>query len=164
MKIVVFSDAHGDKLAVLSIIRNNLTADMLISLGDSELPNSFLQENDIIAIKGNYPLDAGFVYEKLITVGKKRIFLTHGHKYNVRRGVDKLYYKALETEADIVLYGHTHIPKTDKVNNILIINPGSIYKPRNFDNPTYLRIEIENGVINYKYIDLASHNVASKQY
>jgi len=164
MKIVVFSDAHGDKQAVESILRNNLMADMIISLGDSELQNSFMQNNDIIAIKGNYPLDAGFIYEKLITVLGKRIFLTHGHKFNVRRGVDKLYYKALETEADIVLYGHTHIPKTDKVHKTLIINPGSISKPRNFENPTYLIIEINDGVIDYKFIDLRTHKIASRQY
>ena len=62
MKLVVFSDAHGNKQAVERIINYNKDTDYLISLGDSELPLSFLQSKNIIMIKGNYPLDAGFKY------------------------------------------------------------------------------------------------------
>jgi putative phosphoesterase len=35
-----------------------------------------------------------------------------------------------ETEADVVLYGHTHAPLIHRVGSVLVINPGSAGEPR----------------------------------
>ena len=71
------------------------------------------------------------------------VFITHGHKYKVQRTMNKLLKEAFQKEYDIVLYGHTHIPRVDKVQNVTLINPGSISKPRIDVPSTYIIMNIE---------------------
>jgi len=145
MKVVVFSDAHGNKELIKRILEYNPDADYVISLGDTELNHSFLLDLDIFAIKGNYPRDGGFVFESILEVEDKKIFLTHGHKYGVTNNMVKLLAKGMKTGVDLVLYGHTHIPKFDNVAGVFYINPGSITSPRVDVSPSYLILNIEKG-------------------
>lgn len=149
MKIVVFSDAHGNKTIVERIISFNPDADYIVSLGDSELSINFLMDLDIIAIKGNYPRDGGFVFESILKIEDKELFLTHGHKFGVHKSLKKLLHHAMKIECDIVLYGHTHVARVDKVNDLLLINPGSIKSPRSRMVPSYLILNINEGSVEY---------------
>ena len=56
---------------------------------------------------------------------KHTLLLTHGHRYHVPR-TDLLSYKAEETGADVVIFGHTHCPHRSEENGILFLNPGAI--------------------------------------
>ncbi len=149
MKVIVFSDAHGSKILIERILSFNPDADYIVSLGDSELPIDYLVDLDIIAIKGNYPRDGGFVYESTLEIEGKKLFLTHGHKYSVHKTLVKLLKHAMKIECDIVLYGHTHIAKVDKVNDMLVINPGSIKSPRSQVMPSYLILNITKDSVEY---------------
>lgn len=149
MKVVVFSDAHGNKTIIERIMSFNPDADYVVSLGDSELSIDFLMDLDIIAIKGNYPRDAGFVFERTVVVGNKVLFLTHGHKYGVHKSLKKLLQHALQIECDIALYGHTHVARVDKVNKLLLINPGSIKNPRSKTVSSYLILNITDDSVEY---------------
>jgi putative phosphoesterase len=53
---------------------------------------------------------------------------------------------ALCEGADIVLFGHTHIPMIDLVDDrIYAVNPGSIEQPRQSGRlPTFIIMEIDN--------------------
>lgn len=145
MKVVVFSDAHGNKELIKRILEYNPDADYVLSLGDTEMNHSFLLDLDIFAIKGNYPRDGGFVFESILDVEDKKIFMTHGHKYGVNTNMVKLLAKGIKEEVDLVLYGHTHIPKFDSVNGVFYINPGSITSQRVDIKPSYLILNIEKG-------------------
>ena len=123
MKVVVFSDAHGNKQAIKRIIEFNPDADYVISLGDSECRHSFLLNLDIIAIKGNYPRDGGVSYESILEIEGKRLFLTHGHKFGVVNDLEKLLAKGKRIGADVLLYGHTHIPRFDIFEEIILFTP-----------------------------------------
>ena len=150
MKLVIFSDVHGNKEVLERIISFNPDAEYFISLGDSELNMDYLLDLDIVAIKGNYPRDAGFTYEHTMDVFGKKLLFTHGHKEKVHKGINKLLKKAFQNDIDIALYGHTHIPRVDKANNLLIINPGSVHRPRAELEPSYLILNIEkDGKIEY---------------
>lgn len=151
MKIVVFSDAHGNKEAIQRVVGFNPDANFVVSLGDSEVSYNFLQDLDIIPIKGNYFRDAGFVYESELVVKEKRIFLTHGHKYKVHKGLSKLSNKVIIDGYDIALYGHTHIAKFDTIGEKYVINPGSINKSRNKKVPSYLLIYLDDGVFSFEF-------------
>lgn len=151
MKVVVFSDAHGCKIIIERIISFNPDANYFISLGDSELPLDFLMDLDIIAIKGNYPWDAGFGYESVLEIEGKKLFLTHGHKYGVHKSLMKLLNHTLSNEYDIALYGHTHVARVDKVNDLLMMNPGSIKSPRSKMVPSYLILNITKDSIDYVF-------------
>lgn len=153
MKIVVFSDVHGEKVIVEKILGFNPDADYVLSLGDTELQEDFLRTNDIIYVRGNYPRDPGFLFDSNITLEEKKIFFTHGHKYKVGRSLAKLIKHAITKEFDIVLYGHTHIAAIDIVSGITLVNPGSCSKPRTSLPPTYLIINIEKGVTTFTFND-----------
>ncbi|MBN2604914.1 MAG: YfcE family phosphodiesterase [Bacilli bacterium] len=151
MKLVVFSDAHGDRKVIERIIKFNMDADYFISLGDSELPHKYLLDLDVLAIKGNYPHDAGFVYEKMMDIEGKKVLLTHGHKQDVNNGLVTLCSYAMKQNADIVLYGHTHIARVDHVQEVTLINPGSISKPRADIVPSYLILKITKDSVEYAF-------------
>lgn len=99
---------------------------------------------DIISGKTGLPL------EEYIHMGGKRIYLLHGHQYRVKEGLNVLYYRALELEADIVIFGHTHIPFYEKIDNILFLNPGSASKPRQGTRGTYMLLDWEEECLNIK--------------
>lgn len=67
----------------------------------------------------------------IVSVAGKRILVTHGHRYGVYSGTQRLFYGALENKADVAVYGHTHIPFYEEVENVVIVNPGSLTLPRN---------------------------------
>lgn len=144
MKIVVFSDVHGQKHIIEKIIRFNPDADYFLSLGDTEVSHDYLLDLDIIAVKGNYPRDPGLAYEHFITFKGVKLFLTHGHKLGVHRSLKKVMKVAFQNDVNIALYGHTHIAKVDKAHNLVMINPGSCYRPRNTLPPTYIILSIND--------------------
>lgn len=148
MKLVVFSDAHGRQMVVDRILDFNPDADYFISLGDSELPQEYFMDHDIVYVKGNYPRDPGFVYETELEVAGKRIYITHGHKFKVHRTLDKLIKFGISNNYDIVLFGHSHILHLQKLVTTWFINPGSCSSSRNQFPPSYCIIEIDaNGVV-----------------
>ena len=77
-------------------------------------------------------------------VGAHVVMLTHGHYYNVSFGPQMLAEVAKEKGADVVLYGHTHVPLLREEGGITIMNPGSISYPRQSDRrPSYGVIEVD---------------------
>ena len=58
-----------------------------------------------------------------------KIFVTHGHMYNVKSEYNTIFYKGKEVGADIVLFGHSHKALINSYDGITIMNPGSISLP-----------------------------------
>ena len=75
MKLVVFSDVHGEEGIINHILDANKDADYVISLGDSEVEQEFLVRNDIVMIKGNSRHDPGFVYEHDLVIDGIKILM-----------------------------------------------------------------------------------------
>ena len=71
--------------------------------------------------------------EEPLDIGGYRIYLTHGHLFGVKHSLARLYQRALDLGAAIVIYGHTHISHQEQIGNILFLNPGSITWPRSFE-------------------------------
>ncbi|MFH5882108.1 MAG: metallophosphoesterase family protein [Candidatus Izemoplasmataceae bacterium] len=163
MKILVVSDVHKEKERLEAILRENKNVEYIISLGDSELKSSFLEKHDIIAIKGNYPFDAGFTYEHEMVINQTKFLLVHGHKYNIRSGIETLYERMLETDVDVALYGHTHVAAFDVVEKRVLANPGSVYKSKGDLTESYLTIDIEPEYCLFKWLDARQHSVISEK-
>ena len=67
-----------------------------------------------------------------------------------------LRYFGLQNHADVVMFGHTHVPYLEKTDDLILLNPGSISKPRQ-DNkiPTYTVMEIrEDGKIDFRMCEM----------
>ena len=76
----------------------------------------------------------------------KGFFITHGHKYGVKMGLNNIFYKGKEVEVDAVLFGHTHIKIISKEDGLWIINPGSPSLPKD-RVPSIAFIEIKGNEI-----------------
>ena len=63
----------------------------------------------------------------------RRILLLHGHTVMGRL---RLLYAAQEANADAVLFGHSHVPSIETVEGVLMINPGSLSRPRTVKGPS----------------------------
>lgn len=150
MKILVISDTHGDINRAEEAVRFNPDVDLIIHLGDY-----FRDAQKLSDIFPNIPIE--YIYgnsdfmiedvpaEKMLVLCGKRIFITHGHRYSVKWDYDKLYRKAEETKADVLLFGHTHVPDLICRDTYYVINPGSTSDPRDDSSESYAIIEINEG-------------------
>lgn len=144
MKLVVMSDSHGDMEAVKSIA--GLSADASFHCGDSEGSFSDPAFGSMHKVRGNCDTDPAFPKSVIVSVGGKKIFAVHGHKHNVKQSLLELYYSAKEQQADIVLFGHSHLYGAEMKDGILFVNPGSTLMPRGGKAPTYAVIEWDDSV------------------
>lgn len=150
MKILVISDTHGDTRKAEEAIRKNREADLVIHLGDyirdAEKLSGMFPDIPFEYIYGNCDfMTNGSSAEKILEVGGKRVFITHGHRYSVKWGYERLFRKAEELQADILLFGHTHIPDMVEKEGRIILNPGSPSEPRAESRESYAVIEISDG-------------------
>lgn len=129
MLIAVISDSHGNKDSINKIKKKISNADVLLFLGDgendlAEITNDFTGE--VFAVRGNCDITGKYPEEQTIEIQGKKIFICHGHRYNVKYGYNSIYYRGKEIGADIVLFGHSHIPIIEEYDGIVLMNPGSI--------------------------------------
>lgn len=149
--ILIISDVHGRQTRLNELIAYRKTLlnkdDVLrvIFLGDglNDLFASPHYDNIITyAVRGNCdynvlysPYGEEMRFSQLINIGNYKIFITHGHLFSVKESTVDLCRQASMLGADIVLYGHTHIPHLEYIKggsswginkDITIFNPGSL--------------------------------------
>lgn len=132
MKLLVVSDTHNRYENIQLLKEYVEEVDLIIHLGDciedvAELKRVFNKE--VLNVKGNCDYYSSYPSDRIECIGEKKIFMTHGDKYNVKSNLNSLIYKGIEQQVDLVLFGHTHIPYHEIIDNIHFINPGSISKP-----------------------------------
>ena len=139
MKCLIFSDSHNYSYHMERAIRKNPDADIVFFLGDglSDIEDLFYKFPNIkfLAVKGNCDfryIVFGQAVQKTseITIEGKKIVYTHGDLYGAKYGEVGLSDLARSRSADIVLYGHTHIPKIEYIGDsdapFYLFNPGSV--------------------------------------
>ena len=149
LKAIILSDSHGRVGNLIEAVMNEKDADMVMFLGDvnRDIEEFMLACPKILVAEviGNNDFFVKSVPEdRFFEFGGKKIFMTHGHKYNVRYSTALLAKKGKEMGADICLYGHTHRKDLDEVMGITVINPGTA-------SESYAILEIENGEINVEF-------------
>ncbi len=134
MKILIISDSHGYHDLIRQAIGREAPIDMLIHAGDVEgdleqiLGNK--REYEIRVVAGNMDWSDKLEDELCFSVGSHVFYLTHGHRFGVHSGTYRLTERARDLGADVAIYGHTHVPDYGTENEVMVINPGSIAKPR----------------------------------
>ncbi len=130
MRIVVMSDSHGNAAAIDQVLQKEPTATAVIHLGDgareAQAAAARYQTIEWHIVRGNCDMCSDVPTKKMITVGGKRLYLTHGHAERVKSGLLTLTFTAREQEVHAALYGHTHCPATQYDGGILLLNPGSV--------------------------------------
>ena len=145
MELLVLSDSHGRRDRIEESVSLQIKKpDAVIFLGDGlkDIVSADIGDIPTYCVCGNcdtlnFFLDCNAPTEQNLILGEKRIFFTHGHKYGVKSALSPLICEGVARGADIILFGHTHIPfektllqenehgiNTDK--EIHVFNPGSI--------------------------------------
>ena len=171
MKIMIASDLHGsayytEKL-LTALAREG--AERLLLLGDllyhgprNDLPRGYAPKeviamlsplkDKIIAVRGNcdaevdqmvlpFPIMADY---EVLPLGGRSLILTHGHVY----GEDA---PPPHAAGDIVLGGHTHVPKVAEHEDYVFLNPGSVSIPKEGSAHGYLLFD--GNVFFFKTLD-----------
>ena len=161
MKWFIASDIHGSEYYCKKMLEafERERADRILLLGDllyhgprNDLPKDYSPKavaallhgvkEKIFCVRGNceaevdqmlleFPVMADYI---LISAENRLIFATHGHKYN-ESNLPPL------SKGDILLHGHTHVPKCTEYESFLYINPGSVSIPKEESRHGYMTLE-----------------------
>lgn len=160
MKWLIASDIHGSEYYCKKLLEafKAEKADRLLLLGDllyhgprNDLPKDYAPKSvaamlngmkeKIFCVRGNceaevdqmmleFPVLADYA---LIESKDRLIFATHGHKYN-ENSLPPL------SKGDILLHGHTHIPKCVEHEDYVYMNPGSVSIPKAESHHGYMTL------------------------
>ena len=145
MKILVFSDSHRSLSGMYSAIDLHRPY-QVIHLGDimpdAEEVATHYPKISFCLVPGNCDgWGNATPVKKQITLGGRSILLSHGHLWGVKSGYDAAVADARAVGADILLFGHTHVPLCRQLEDGLwMMNPGPA-------SSSYGLIEIEDGRI-----------------
>lgn len=146
MKILVVSDNHGDEYIleeILSIYENEI--DKWIHCGDSEMSEVHPLWQQFTVVKGNMDTSRELKNTQVDKFNGTEFFVTHGHLHRVKGSRQHIADEANQIGANFAFYGHTHIPKVEKIDDVYVINPGSVSQPRGgYNEGTYCILEVSN--------------------
>lgn len=147
-KIYIFSDTHGGVGRCLDILRDAESVGGIIHAGDCENDARYISDAfpniPVYSVRGNCDFFSQTPNELVCEVEGVRIFVTHGHMYDVKyeSNYRSLVKRAKEAGADLTVFGHTHIPYLDTDGKFTVVNPGSMRYGR-----TYAVASLENGSV-----------------
>ena len=101
--------------------------------------NNIVLSNDILAT-----INCIKALGKEVVIEGVKIFVTHGHRYDVKRGLGGLIRRVEGKGFNLVCYGHTHIQDFEVVNDIAYLNPGAFSYFKG-GKQTFAVVEIEDG-------------------
>ncbi len=161
MKLMIASDIHGSSLYCEELLKryNDEKPDKLLLLGDilyhgprNDLPRGYNPKSviamlnnikdEIICVRGNcdaevdqmvldFPIMADY---SILDLDGRLIFATHGHIYN-ENNLPPM------GRCDVLLNGHTHIPKCVSHGDYTYMNPGSVSIPKEGSRHGYMIYE-----------------------
>lgn len=150
MRILVVSDSHGDFSTLRRIYEREKKEecagkplDLLIHLGDGVLDATLLQRMTGIrveAVGGNNDPRGAFPDELCIQLENTRVYMSHGHNFGVRAGLQLLTRAARKEQAGLALFGHTHQDLLVKKKGLTLLNPGAACR---WGHSSYALLEIE---------------------
>lgn len=158
MHLMIASDIHGSAYYCKQLLEawKSEKPDKLLLLGDilyhgprNDLPKdyapkqviSMLNEikDEILCVRGNCEaevdqmvLDFPVLAEYAVFYnGNQMVFATHGHVFH------EDHLPPLK-QGDILLHGHTHVPKCNIHNSYIYMNPGSVSIPKENSPHSYM--------------------------
>lgn len=162
MLIGLISDTHiPDRARVLpeKVLTSFKDVDLIIHAGDLTTTRVIDELEDIapvIAIQGNMDRVAGLKLPNAKTIEAEgvKIGVVHGEVYP-RGDTQQLLYLARQLDVNILVSGHSHQPKIEQVEDVLLLNPGSPIVPRLADR-TVMLLEINDKNVDVEIIKIGA--------
>ena len=128
LKILVFSDSHRYTGGMIQAIEEQ-QPDLVVHLGDLQRDAEELAllypKLSMVTVPGNCDGWTTVPSVKQITLQGRSILLSHGHLWGVKSGYEAAIAQARSAGADILLFGHTHQPLCQQLEDGLwVLNPG----------------------------------------
>ena len=146
MNVLVVSDTHKKNENYFRALKK-VKPNLVIHCGDIEGSENILLEKTgckLEMVAGNNDYFSELPTEREFVIGKYRLWVTHGHNYYVSMGTERLKQEARVRGVHIVLCGHTHRPKIDLSDDVVVVNPGSISYPRQDGRkPSYVLMDFD---------------------
>jgi len=156
-KLLLLSDTHGDVAALKTVLEwakkrlppsGSIYCAAFLGDGISDLRPAaeaagFSCEWKLVG--GNNDYDYSIPDAAYFEFGDHRFFMCHGHRYSLYGGYHTLVVAAQNTGAEAALFGHSHVPLVKNEGGLLLINPGSVGRPRSKIGATFAVIECAPG-------------------
>jgi putative phosphoesterase len=129
LRIGIISDTHihlAEEIPA-AVVTAFSKVDLIVHAGDfvgSKVLEGLKQLGEVKAVHGNLDsmkLKSLLPEKEIFVVGSKKIGIAHG--WGSPDGIEKRV-KELLGGVDIVIYGHSHRAKIERIGNILFFNPG----------------------------------------
>ena len=144
MKILVVSDSHGDYESLDRLYKMYPNMDVYLHAGDSEQDEFSIKP--FISVRGN--CDHYYDFQNYLVIPSPIGNIYVQHLPYVSKSVIS------EHNAKIVIYGHTHTRRHEKINDILYVNPGAISFARDKYEGSYAILTIDSNNIEVKFYTL----------
>ena len=143
MKFLIFSDSHRYTNAMDIAIEKHKDITHIIHCGDVNSDYEYLEDvygysHAIAAVSGNNDFFTNTPLNRLVKCAGHIIFVTHGHKENVKSSLLPLVEAGKSAGASMCIFGHTHTQFFEEIDGIKVLNPGSI----NHSSREYAIIEV----------------------
>ena len=120
MKILLVSDSHRDVKYLYEVVEKE-NPNIIMYAGDHSSDAYDLNlafDIPVYIVRGNCDYDdyTGIDIEEIKIDGLGKVI----------RNMNSIYTMGVEKNANMVIFGHTHIQHLSKFNNILFVNPGAI--------------------------------------
>ena len=139
MKLALVSDLHGGLPVKLEAVLEG--CDRIICAGDIEDDSVLWRMQTfapVVAVRGNCDWSTSLTnYTVTIELEGVRFFVVH-------RPQD---IGAPAPDIDVVVHGHTHIPRDETIGGVRYINPGSAVYPRGNSTRSCAVLTLANGAI-----------------
>ncbi|MDR2942994.1 MAG: YfcE family phosphodiesterase [Treponema sp.] len=174
-KLLVFSDTHGSitsLTAVMNWAKGRLPpngticcaaflGDGIADLGRAAEASGFYCDWKVVC--GNNDYKASMPEAAVFDFCDYRFFICHGHRHSLYGGYNSLISAARVSQANVVLYGHTHIPSCKNIDGILLVNPGSVGRPRSRIGASFAVIECtDNGALTADFFGIGDRGIIKK--
>ncbi|WDL96895.1 metallophosphoesterase family protein [Alicyclobacillus sp. ALC3] len=146
MRICVVSDTHRFRHELMQAVSLAGPINAVLHAGDETSDAAWLADRihcPVHAVAGNWDTRSTVYPDSLVVTGYgPPLFLTHGHRLQVKNTLLPLAKTAHSHGASIAVFGHTHIALAEEVDSVLCINPGSLSQPRGRKERTFAILTI----------------------
>lgn len=147
MKVLIVSDTHGRDDNLETVVNRETPFDMLVHCGDVEGRELFIEalaDCPCSIVSGNNDFFTDLPREDVIDIEGNKVLVTHGHYYGVSMEFDQLAEAAKARGCNAAFFGHIHVPVLEKLDGVLLVNPGSLAFPRQRGRrPSYAVLETD---------------------
>lgn len=162
MLIGLISDTHiPDRARIIpqNVIDAFSDVELILHAGDLtslDVVEELEKIAPVMAVQGNMDRVNGINLPKAKTLEVEgvKIGIAHGEVYP-RADTQQLVYLAKQLDVDILVSGHSHQPKIEQTDGVLLINPGSPIVPRLADR-TVMLLEIHNKEVDVQIVKIGS--------